>query len=223
MRLRRPLTPAARPLVLSSFHLDFMLRSISILLVAAALVTGCSAPIVEKKIPLTTPESGKKTENYRLQPSDIVKIDVFQEEDMSSEQRVSQDGTVNFPLIGRVQIAGLSVEGASGAIAERLKKGYLMDPQVTVTILEYAPQRFSILGQVNQPGSYEIPNEEILRLPAAVAMAGGNTRIGNLRRILITRTRSDGLYEITVNLLRPAGRQFIVEKSDVITVPESLF
>ncbi len=202
-----------------------MLRILFSISVAIFLLTGCSAPVVEKKIPLNPGESGSVRENYRLIPNDAVQIAVFQEPDLSSEipYRVAQDGTVNFPLVGRVKVAGLSVEGASSAIANKLKQGYLVAPQVTVTVFEYAPQRFSILGQVNQPGTFEIPSEEVLRLPAAVAMAGGNTRIGNLRKILVTRTKPDGLYEITVNLLSPEGRQFAIEKSDVITVPESLF
>ncbi len=153
----------------------------------------------------------------------MVEISVFQEEDMLSVQRVGQDGTVNFPLVGRVKIGGQSVEQAAGSIAAKLRQGFLINPQVTVSISEYAPRRFTIYGQVNGAGSYEIPSEEIVTLATAVAIAGGNTRIGNLRKVTVTRTTDEGIVEYRVNLLTPAGRQFIIENRDLITVPESLF
>ncbi len=189
----------------------------------AFLMASCAAPIVMRTIDIDPTILANKLDNYRLGPGDIVQVSVFQEEDMLSVQRVGQDGTINFPLVGRVKIGGQTVEQAAGSIAARLQQGFLVNPQVTVSINEYAPRRFTIYGQVNGAGSYEIPSEEIVSLATAVAMAGGNTRIGNLRKVTVTRTTDEGIVEYRVNLLTPAGRQFIIENRDLITVPESLF
>lgn len=193
------------------------------LILGVLLAVGCQAPITERSIPLSSAVTAGIPENYKLVPNDIVRIDVFQEVDMLTEQRIAQDGSIYFPLIGRTLIAGQSLEGAANLIGSRLKDGFLVDPQVTVTIVAYAPRRITILGQVNGAGSYEIPSEEVILLPSAIALAGGNTRIGNLRRILVTRIRDDSMKEIVVNMLTPEGRQFVVEPDDVITIPESLF
>ncbi|HEY8899167.1 MAG TPA: polysaccharide biosynthesis/export family protein [Chthoniobacterales bacterium] len=163
------------------------------------------------------------SENYKLVSNDLVRIDVFQEPDMQTEQRIAQDGTVNISLAGRVPVGGLTMEQAGDLIAEKLKGGILINPQVTVSVIEYAPRRFSVLGQVNRPGAFEIPGEEIVTLPTAIAMAGGNTQIANLREVLVTRNRDGKVYDIKVNLQSPQGRQFVVGKGDMIMVPESLF
>lgn len=142
---------------------------------------------------------------------------------MQTQQRVAQDGTINISLAGPVQIAGLTLDQASEKIAEKLRDRYLVNPQVTLNVIDYAPRRFSVLGQVNTPGSYLIPGEEVLNLPTAIAMAGGNTRIGNLRSVMVTRERDGEIYNIKVNVLTPAGKAFLIKKDDLIVVPESLF
>ncbi len=202
--------------------LKFYTLRMAVAAVAIWGIAGCSAPVTEKKIAGLTATSSHAS-NYTIGPNDLVRMDVFQEPDMQTEQRVAQDGTINISLAGRVNIGGLSLEGASKRIAEKLREGYLVNPQVTVNIVEYAPRRFSVLGQVNSPGSFVIPGEEVVTLPTAIAMAGGNTRIGNLRHVLITRERDGQIYNITVNVQTPAGRQFIITKDDLIMVPESLF
>jgi len=186
-------------------------------------LSGCAAPITKKSIEVSANLAPPQASNYRIAPNDVVQVEVFQEEDMKSEQRVAQDGTFNVALVGRVVIGGLTVDEAAKAIAEKLRHGFLVNPQVTVNIVEYSPRRFSVLGQVTTPGAFQIPADEIVTLPTAIAMAGGNTRIGNLRRVLITRRSGKEINEITVNLFTSEGRQFVVEKGDVIMVPESLF
>lgn len=203
---------------------DFPFFRVGLIAVTASLTLtlgGCSQPVVERQVAGVSGYTTSK--NYQLVPNDLVRVEVFQEPDMLTEQRISQDGTVNVALVGRVRIAGLTLEAASAAVASRLKAGYLVNPQVTVNVVEYAPRRFSVLGEVNRPGAFEIPGEEVVTLPTAVAMAGGNSRIANLRRVLVTRNRDGKIYDIKVDLLTPEGRQFIVEKGDMILVPESLF
>jgi polysaccharide export outer membrane protein len=201
--------------------LKFVLRRVVPAIALALGISSCSSPIQEREV--TGVAATTSSENYKLVSNDLVRIDVFQEPDMQTEQRIAQDGTVNISLAGRVPVGGLTMEQAGDLIAEKLKGGILINPQVTVSVIEYAPRRFSVLGQVNRPGAFEIPGEEIVTLPTAIAMAGGNTQIANLREVLVTRNRDGKVYDIKVNLQSPQGRQFVVGKGDMIMVPESLF
>lgn len=179
--------------------------------------------MVEKTIPNSNP-SGVGTYNYKLAPNDVVNITVFQEPDMTTPTQISRDGSVSVPLIGQVVIGGLSKGEAEALIAKRLSEKYLVDPQVTVNVTEYAPQNYTILGQVGQPGSVPVPTgEDVFTLPMAIARAGGNTRIGNLRNIKITRYQGKTISQFTVNMLSPEGQQFPIHRGDLITVQETLF
>lgn len=196
------------------------------LLAATALsMTGCfsTRAIQEREISTVSPSTVARSSNYQLRPSDVLRVQVFQEADMVTEEQVAADGSIAFPLLGRVIVAGKTVGEASEEIAARLRKGYLTNPQVSVSVVTYAPMTFTILGQVGGPGTYEMPPTQAMTLPMAIARAGGNTRIGNLRNIQVTRKRDDKIVEITVNLLSSEGRQFVVQEGDLITVQESLF
>jgi len=189
----------------------------------AILLTGCVAPVVEKTI---TNHSSRSPggENYRLSPNDTVAITVFQEPDMATAQQIARDGSISVPLIGTVVVSGLSIADAQALIAKKLSEKYLVDPQVTLNVTAYAPQYFTILGQVGDPGSFPVPtSEDVFTLPMALALAKGNTRIGNLRNIKITRYEGDKIRQFTVNMLSSEGQQFQIRRGDLITVQETLF
>ena len=199
------------------------LRFVVLFVLSCCLLSSCAPPIVERTIPNhAAAQAGPK--NYKLTPNDVVSITVFQEPDMATQTQISRDGSVSFPLIGQVMIGGLSKGEAENLIANRLSEKYLVSPQVTVNVTEYAPQTFTILGQVNAPGSYPVlMGEDIFTLPMALARANGNTRIGNLRNIKITRYEGDKISQFTVNMLSSQGQQFVVQRGDLITVQETLF
>lgn len=183
----------------------------------------CASAIVEKTLPHTE-QSEVPPKNYELAPNDIVNISVYQEPDMTTQQQIARDGTISVPLIGRVKIGGLSVGEAQDLIEKKLGEKYLVNPQVTVSVSQYASQVFTILGQVGAPGSYPVPFEvDRFTLPMAIARAGGNTRIGNLRNVRLTRQKGDSAVQYTINMLSPVGQQFVVEPGDLITVQETLF
>jgi polysaccharide export outer membrane protein len=192
--------------------------------ILACVLTGCfTRSVVEKTIPNHN-VAGTGVKNYKLAPNDVVSITVFQQPDMATQTQISRDGSVSFPLIGQVTIGGLSKGEAEALIAKRLTEKYMVSPQVTVNVTEYAPQNYTILGQVGAPGSYPVPTgEDIFTLPMAVARSGGNTRIGNLRNIKITRYHGDSISNFTVNMLSPDGQQFPILRGDLITVQETLF
>ena len=111
-------------------------------------------------------------------------------------------------------------------VRELLAKDYLVNPQVTITVTEYAKRRFTVLGQVGKPGIYEFPNEEGVTLLQAIGMAGGFTRLAKTSTVTVTRT-SGGNRTITVNVKAntndPATKQFEVLQDDTVQVGERTF
>jgi protein involved in polysaccharide export with SLBB domain len=165
--------------------------------------------------------------NYKILPSDILSITVFQEEDLKSLLRVSSEGDISFPLIGSVPVKGLSPREAADAIARRLGQGYLINPQVTVTVMEFSKHSFTVLGQVQKPGSYDIPDEQEVTVLQAIGIAGGYTRIADSRKVTLMRKVAGEEKVYNFNARKMASGKgdatFAVLPGDVITVAESLF
>lgn len=162
------------------------------------------------------------TGNYILSPNDVVLVKVFQEPELDSQHRISADGTITFPLIGSVRIGGKTVDGASDTIRGMLLKGYLHHPQVRVNIVEYAKRRFTVIGQVQKPGSYVLPEEQSADLLQAVAMAGGFTRLADTGKVTIRRTVNGEEKSFKVSI-KAGSAQFLVLPNDTITVGERFF
>jgi polysaccharide export outer membrane protein len=165
--------------------------------------------------------------DYSILPADILEITVFQEPDLKSTLRVSNEGTITFPLIGMVQIGGLTPQGAAQALRDRLAKGYLINPQVSVTVMEFSKRRFTVLGEVQKPGSYDMPDQQSVTVLQAIGMAGGYTRIANPSRVTLMRKAGGTSQTYALNAKRMASGNaesaFIVQPGDVITVAESRF
>jgi polysaccharide export outer membrane protein len=166
--------------------------------------------------------------NYPLSAADVVQITVFQEDDLKSVLRVSNEGTITFPLIGVVSVAGKSAQEAGLAIRERLKGDYLINPQVTFTVMEYAKRRFTVLGQVQKPGSFDMPDQDSVTLLQALGMAGGYTRIADVTKITVVRHLPDGeskTFQVNAKRMAGGGDQapFAIVPNDVVTVAESIF
>ncbi|CAF0703256.1 polysaccharide biosynthesis/export family protein [Candidatus Methylacidithermus pantelleriae] len=172
--------------------------------------------------------AGKQTGSlpgYAVRPGDLLRIHVFQEDDLDTEARVSEDGTIHFPLLGRVLVAGKTTHQVAAILKELLGKDYLVNPQVVVSVLE-SEQKITILGQVQKPGAYALPLERPLNLLEAIAMAGGYTRLADPGRITVKRKEGGKEKVYRVNAKAMAHREvepFTVLPDDIITVPESLF
>jgi protein involved in polysaccharide export with SLBB domain len=160
---------------------------------------------------------------YRLRVGDVVLLEVFQEPYMTTRQRIIGDGTISVGLIGRVAVAGQTINEAAKKIASQLDQKQLVNPQVNISVESYAPRRFTVWGQVRTPGAFVIPGEEELTLPQAIAMAGGNTDTGDIRNVVITRRNGDGTQKIKLNALNPSASDFLVQEGDTIFVKETLF
>ncbi len=176
--------------------------------------------------PATTPAGAGLVPSrlYVLKPNDVVLVKVYQEEDLTIQARVARDGSITLPLLGTVYIGTNSVEKAIGIIREGLAKDYLVNPQVSLSIVEYAKRRFTVLGQVNRPGTYEMPSDDQINLLQAIAMAGGYTRIGAPKKITVQRVVAEETKIFQCNaeaMAKDAGEKpFEVLVDDTITVGE---
>ena len=116
-----------------------------------------------------------------------MQVKVYQEDDLMSVSRIGREGTIVMPLLGSVKVMSNTLETATVIIRDLLAKDYLVDPQVTLNVTEFAKRRFTVLGQVQHPSTYDMPADESVSLLQAIATAGGYTRIGNPRKITVQR------------------------------------
>ena len=182
------------------------------------------------------PAAGAATANsvsapsgYQLSANDQIAVEVFGEDDLRSVARLSGDGSVSLPLLGVVRLGGLTLAQAAVRLTELYGRDYLVNPKLNVSLVGYAKQRFTVLGQVNRPGAYEMPEGAAggVDILEAVAMAGGYTRIAAPEKISVRRRGRNGDEIIRVNAKRLAresgGVGFRVQPGDTITVGESIF
>jgi polysaccharide biosynthesis/export protein VpsN len=126
---------------------------------------------------------------YKLGPGDRVRVTVFRHVDLSGEFQLDGGGAFAMPLVGEIQGGGLAARELETEIEKRLKDGgYLVNPQVGIEILNYRP--FYIIGEVNNPGSYQYVNG--MTVINAVALAGGFTYRADQGDIIINRGGSQG-------------------------------
>jgi protein involved in polysaccharide export with SLBB domain len=165
--------------------------------------------------------------NYRLAANDLLDFRVFQEPELDAVIRISGDGTAIFPLVGQVSIAGKTVGQATESLRKRYMDGFLTSPQIALTVRTYARKVFTILGQVQKPGSYEIEGSEAISLLQAIGMAGGYTRIANPGKVTVKRNEGgvERVYKFNAKKMArtDADASFTVKPGDVITVAESIF
>lgn len=134
-----------------------------------------------------------------LGAGDVVKLSVYGSPDLSVETRVSEAGTITFPLLGQVQVGGLSVAAAEKKIGDLLEKGgYLKKAQVNMLVTTLASQQVSVLGYVNRPGRYPVEGKrKVLDL---LAMAGGIHGDGG-DMVSLVRTRNGNTTRETIDVV----------------------
>lgn len=126
---------------------------------------------------------GGWSDTYRIGAGDTLRINVFDENDLSGSFTVVPDGTITMPLIGAQKLVGHTIEQAAAKLSAALKNGYLRNPVVTITVTGYRP--FYIMGAVPTPGEYQY--RDGLTALQAVAMAGGVAQGGSENALEITR------------------------------------
>ncbi len=164
----------------------------------------------------------RPTEDYRIGAKDLLEISVFGLNELNKTVRVSEGGKITLPLLGEVEIEGLTKTELEKKLSQLLEEKYLQSPQVTVFIMEYQSKRISVLGAVGKPGPYElIGRQTLLQL---IAEAGGLTeRAGD--KIIVIRQLQDGsstALKISIDNLIVEGDASLnipLEANDIVNIP----
>ena len=162
---------------------------------------------------------------YVLGAGDVVHIVVYQNPDLTSDVRVSEAGSISFPLIGAVKVGGLTTGQAEKRIADALKSGnFVKQPQVSILVTNVRGNQASVLGQVNKPGRYPLEVAD-MRLTDVLALAGGISTTG-ADFVTVVGTRDGKPYRAEVDLptvFAPGkrGEDLIIQNGDVIWVDHS--
>ncbi|NTV70823.1 MAG: polysaccharide export protein EpsE [Azonexaceae bacterium] len=166
--------------------MSYLNRLLLCVLVTFGLITGAQA-------------QGKQAD-YRLGAGDAIKISVFQNPDLTVETRVAESGSVTYPLIGAVQLGGLSIADAELAIASKLREGgFVQKPQVNILLMQFKGNQVSVLGMVNRPGRYPIETGNT-RLTDMLATAGGAIPSGGADVIILSGIRDGKAFRQEIDI-----------------------
>jgi polysaccharide export outer membrane protein len=183
-------------------------------LALAGLACVALSALAQSKAP--SKEVAKET----LGAGDSVRVTVFQNPDLTTEGRLSETGSVVMPLIGEVSFSGLTPAQAGSRVAEKLKGGhYILNPQVTVALLQVRSRQVSVLGLVNHPGKYAL-EDKASRLTDILALAGGVAPGGD-DAVTITRAGGkDKRYVDVAKMMRTGdtGANVEIQNGDTIYV-----
>jgi polysaccharide biosynthesis/export protein len=193
----------------------------------AAWALACHAVVAAETVGAVSPVATPPV--LQIGPGDQVKIDVFGNPDLMTTSNVTDDGSIRMPLAGTVAVGGQSPAEAARRIESALKSGqFLVNPQVTVTVVQSLSQRVSVLGEVTSPGRYPInSNSTVLDL---IAVAGGVTAKGSDRIYVLRADASGALQRLPVDLRRVVASQDAslgaiqtLRGGDSILVPKGTF
>lgn len=150
-------------------------------------ITVAAAGANELPPPDSTTEIGvyKGVSEYRIGPSDLLEINVFQVADLNRTVRVNTAGDISLPLVGVMKAGGMTVQELEAGIAKKLDATFLQNPQVTVFVKEFTSQRVTLEGAVKNPGIYPLTGKTTLL--QAIAMAQGLDPLADLKGIVIFR------------------------------------
>lgn len=117
---------------------------------------------------------------------DMVRVTVFRNPELTTETRVTEKGTINFPLVGEVPVAGLTPAQAGARIAQKLREGrFVVNPEVSLALMQVNSRQVSVLGNVNKPGRYPLDSQNA-KLTDFIAMAGGIAPTGSDRATIVS-------------------------------------
>ena len=210
-------------------------RVVSLLAVTGMMFYSCSssAEEVEKTSSVifsdsSSAEEAEKTISntiknvYKINPGDVLEINVWKEEGMIQEVLVRPDGGISFPLVGDLTVEKLSLIEVEQAIIERLSQ-YLADPVVTVSAKQLLGNKIYVIGQINKPGEYIVNrNVDVMQV---LSMAGGMTSFAAVNDIIILRRDTDGkqrAIEFEYGELEDGDelqQNIMLQAGDVVVVP----
>jgi polysaccharide export outer membrane protein len=175
----------------------------------------------------STPAMETASSTYRLQPYDLIDVDVYSEEDLHKPARLGADGTALLPLIGSLKLGGLTVAEATDLVRNRYAAGFVKNPNVLITVMQYRKSTFSILGEVTKPGIYEIPEGAHVSIIEAISLASGYLPTADQNNVLVKRTVDGKSQSEKIRAADMAQDPGIVPyeilPGDTIVVPSKLY
>jgi polysaccharide export outer membrane protein len=179
------------------------------------------AKSVKDQVTSTAPQTAGEDPAYKIGPQDVLKIDVWKEEQLTRTVPVRPDGKITLPLLNDVQAVGLTPMELAGVISEQLKK-YVNNPQVTVSVTEINSRRVYVTGEVTKAGAYALlPHMTVLQ---ALSSSGGFTQFARVKNIYVLRTDNGKQIKIPFNYKEAVSgknpeQNIELLPGDVIVVP----
>lgn len=201
----------------------------SVVFLALVATTSCRRP-VGAPLPPPTPCRGHA---FGIGARDVLTVSVFSEDHLSGTYRVSEEGRIDYPYLGRIFVVGLQPGDVADLIRNRLGEqtetnpdgqNVLRDPSVRVELSEVNSRRISVFGQVQHPGVF--PHQQCLTISQAISLAGGFTALAEKNQVRVTRRDRAGNRRTFVlhveDIAEGRAPDFDIEPGDVIFVPESI-
>jgi polysaccharide export outer membrane protein len=170
----------------------------------------------------TAPIAQRVNDDYVIGPSDILAINVWKDPELTRNVPVRPDGKITLPLIGEMQVSGLTALDVQRLVTQRLKE-YVAKPEVTVIVQEVKSRAYIVVGKISKPGSYALAKPTTVL--DAVAIAGGFLEFAKVNKVYILRHQDDGSeiklrfeYKKVINQRDP-GENVELKNGDTIVVP----
>lgn len=196
-----------------------------LLLIGAVAFLALGSSACSKRGVQVTEVPPPATNDTTLGPGDVFSVRVYGEDAMSGGHQVAPDGTINFPLLGAVQVNGLEPSDVAQKIrSELVERDLLRAPHVSVYVEDYASKRVSVVGAVAKPGTFALaPGMTVVQ---AIGMAGGFSSLADRDATVVTRRIDEEIirYRVPVDrVTKGQAADIEVAAGDIIFVPERLF
>jgi protein involved in polysaccharide export with SLBB domain len=186
-------------------------------LLAAACATGAPKTAL--------PAGSQVADDTTLRTGDAFEVTVYGETDLTGKHRVAEDGSINFPLVGKLMVEGKSAVAVADLIrAALLEQHILRSPNVSVYVVERQSKQISVMGAVSKPGSYPLTTG--MSLIQALGAAGGLTPLARGSEAVLTRLVGGGRQRFKVDLegiTEGRSEDFALQAGDIVYVPERVF
>ncbi len=193
------------------------------LLLLAALAVACVTPRPDGGINVDATATDGGVRASTLGPGDVMEVNVYQERDLSGAYRLSAEGTVDFPLCGKVDLKGRTSSEAADALTVCLGK-FIKSPSVSVLVREFTSQKVFVFGEVQRPGTF--PFQDEMTIVQAITLAGGFSKTASRNDVQVTRV-VDGVEQKIRVRFDDVGvgkeKNFSLRPGDIVFVPESFF
>jgi protein involved in polysaccharide export with SLBB domain len=164
-------------------------------------------------------------QDFTLGAGDTFEVSVYGEDDLSGKYRIAEDGTINFPLVGRIAVSGKPPGEIADLIQQSLlQKNILRDPHVSVFLLEQTSKHVAVAGSVAKPGNY--PLTAGMTIIDAISAAGGLSSLASGNHTIVTRRVDGKLQRYTIEvekIIEGTAEDFALQDSDIVYVPERVF